>query len=330
MSDPSRTPGDDLPEMTYRHLGDSGLVVSTVGLGGNTFGARIDATTTRSVVHAALDAGVTLIDCAEVYGRRPGDSETLLGEALRDRRDQVVLATKFGYPGGRAQAPVWESPGSRMAVRRALEGSLRRLGTDHVDLYQMHTPDPGTPIEETLGVLDDLVREGKVRYLGSSNFAAWQVVDADRAAEALGTERFVSAQNGYNLLERSVEAELVPACEHVGVGLLPYYPIASGLLSGKYRRGEPAPEGARLSQPRLAGRLAGADFDTIEALEAFAAARRLDLLSVALGGLAAQPAVASVIAGATSPEQVLANVRAGLWEPTLDELAELEQISGRG
>ncbi|MFC3687677.1 aldo/keto reductase [Aquipuribacter hungaricus] len=315
--------------MTYRHLGDSGLVVSTVGLGGNTFGARIDAATTRSVVAAALDAGVTLVDCAELYGAEPGQSETLLGEALRGRRDEVVLATKFGHPAGRPGAPAWEAHGSRSSVRRSLEGSLRRLGTDHVDLYQMHTPDPSTPVEETLTVLDDLVREGKVRYTGSSNFAAWQVVDADRAAEALGTERFVSAQNGYNLLDRRVEDELVPACEHVGVGLLPYYPLASGLLSGKYRRGEQAPEGSRLADPRMAARLAAADFGTIEALEAFAAARGLDLLTVALGGLAAQPAVGSVIAGATSPEQVLANVRAGLWEPTLEDLAELEEISGR-
>ena len=327
---PAPTPSADLPEMTYRHLGDSGLVVSTVGLGGNTFGARTDAAGTRSVVAAALDAGVTFVDCAELYGTEPGESETLLGQALRGRRDEVVLATKFGHPGGRAGAPAWEAHGSRSAVRRAIEGSLRRLGTDHVDLFQMHTPDPSTPVEETLTALDDLVREGKVRYLGSSNFAGWQVVDADRAAEALGTERFVSAQNGYNLLDRRVEEELVPACEHVGVGLLPYYPLASGLLSGKYRRGEQAPEGSRLSDPRMAARLEAADFDTIEALEAFAAARGLALLDVALGGLAAQPAVGSVIAGARTPEQVLANVRAGLWEPTLEDLAELEDISGRG
>lgn len=323
-------PASDPPEMTYRHLGDSGLVVSTVGLGGNTFGARIDAAATRQVVHAALDAGVTLVDCAELYGSRPGESEELLGAALQGRRDQVVLATKFGHPAGRVDAPEWESHGSRTAVRRALEGSLRRLGTDHVDLYQMHTPDPMTPVEETLGVLDDLVREGKVRYLGSSNFAAWQVVDADRAAEAIGTERFVSAQNAYNLLDRSAEVELVPACEHVGVGLLPYYPLASGLLSGKYRRGQAAPEGSRLSSPRMAGRLESADFDTVEALERFAGERGLDLLTVAVGGLAAQPAVGSIIAGATSVEQVLANVRAGLWEPTAEDLAELEDISGRG
>jgi aryl-alcohol dehydrogenase-like predicted oxidoreductase len=326
MTTPAR---DDVPDMTYRHLGDSGLVVSSVGLGGNTFGARIDADRTREVVHAALDAGVTMLDCAELYGTRPGESETLLGQALRGRRDQVVLATKFGHPGGRVDAPAWEAHGSRTAVRRALEGSLRRLGTEWVDLYQMHTPDPTTPIEETLSVLDDLVREGKVRYIGSSNFAGWQVVDADRAAEALGTERFVSAQNAYNLLDRSAEVELVPACEHAGVGILPYYPLASGLLSGKYRRGQQAPSGSRLSDPRMTARLERADFDTIEALAAFADTRGLDLLTVALGGLAAQPAVGSVIAGATSPEQVRANVRAGLWDPSAEELAELEEISGR-
>ncbi len=319
----------DLPEMTYRHLGDSGLVVSTVGLGGNTFGARIDAATTQQVVGAALDAGVTFLDCAELYGSHPGESEELLGAAVRGRRDQVVLVTKFGHPAGRVDAPAWEAHGSRTAVRRAVEGSLRRLGTDYLDLYQMHTPDPMTPIEETLTALDDLVREGKVRYLGSSNFAGWQVVDADRAAEAIGTERFVSAQNAYNLLDRSAEAELVPACEHAGVGILPYYPLASGLLSGKYRRGEAAPVGSRLSSDRMAARLEQADFDTIEALERFGSERGLDLLTVALGGLAAQPAVGSVIAGATSAEQVRANVRAGLWEPTAEDLAELEDISGR-
>ncbi|MFC5379699.1 aldo/keto reductase [Aquipuribacter nitratireducens] len=316
--------------MTYRRLGDSGLVVSTVGLGGNTFGARIDADATRDVVHAALDAGVTFVDCAELYGSTPGESEDLLGRALVGRRDGTVLATKFGHPDGRVDAPAWDDAhGSRTAVRRAVEGSLRRLRTDWIDLYQMHTPDPATPVEETLSTLDDLVREGKVRYVGSSNFAAWQVVDADRAAESLGTERFVSAQNAYNLLDRSAEAELVPACEHVGVGLLPYYPLASGLLTGKYSRGQAAPEGSRLSSPRMAARLEGADWDTIEALTRFAEERDLDLLTVALGGLAAQPAVGSVIAGARTPAQVRANVRAGLWEPTAADLAELEDISGR-
>ena len=320
---------DDDLQMTYGRLGDSGLVVSRVGVGTNTFGARIDAATVESVVHAALDAGVTLFDCAEVYGSRPGESEELLGRALTGRREEAVVATKFGHPGGRVGAPEWEAPGSRSAIRRAVEGSLRRLRTDRIDLLQMHVPDPATPIEETLTALDDVVREGKVRYLGSSNFAAWQVVDADRAAAAVGTERFVSAQNALNLLDRSAEVELVPACEHTGVGLLPYYPLASGLLTGKYRRGEAAPEGSRLAQPRMAGRLESADFDTIEALAAFADARGIPMLAVALGGLAAQPAVASVIAGARSAEQVRANVRAGLWQPTLEDLAELESISGR-
>ena len=243
----------------------------------------------------------------------------------------MVLATKFGHPAGRAGAPAWEAHGSRSAVRRSIEGSLRRLGTDHVDLYQMHTPDPSTPVEETLTALDDLVREGKVRYLGSSNFAGWQVVDADRAAEALGTERFVSAQNGYNLLDRSVEDELVPACEHVGVGgaavlparlraavrQVPARPAGAGGLAAVgprgWRRGSRRPTSTRSRRSSASRPSAG-----------------LDLLTVALGGLAAQPAVGSVIAGATSPEQVLANVRAGLWEPSLEDLAELEDISGRG
>jgi aryl-alcohol dehydrogenase-like predicted oxidoreductase len=242
----------------------------------------------------------------------------------------VVLATKFGHPAGRADAPAWEAHGSRSAVRRSIEGSLRRLGTDHVDLYQMHTPDPSTPVEETLTALDDLVREGKVRYLGSSNFAGWQVVDADRAAEALGTERFVSAQNGYNLLDRSVEAELVPACEHVGVGLLPYYPLGLGPAVRQVPARRAAAGGLAPVRPADGGAARGGGLRHHRGPGAVRGPAGLDLLTVALGGLAAQPAVGSVIAGATSPDQVLANVRAGLWEPTLDELAELEDISGRG
>jgi aryl-alcohol dehydrogenase-like predicted oxidoreductase len=210
-------------------------------------------------------------------------------------------------------------------VRRAVEASLRRLGADHIDLYQMHEPDPRTPIEETLSALDDLVGEGKVRYVGSSNFAAWQVVDADWTARSSGLTPFVSAQNQYSLLERGAEAELVPAAERCGVGLLPYYPLASGLLTGKYRRGEPPDEGTKLaSRPE---RLTDAAFDVVEALTPFAESRGLSLLEVAIGGLAAQPAVGSVIAGATSPEQVRANVAAGQWQPSEDDLAELDRIA---
>jgi aryl-alcohol dehydrogenase-like predicted oxidoreductase len=309
--------------MTYRQLGDSGLTVSTVGLGCNNFGRRIDQDATNAVVRAALDAGVTLFDTADIYGR--GASEEMLGLALGGQRDEVVVATKFGMDMQGANGPDWGVRGSRRYVRKAVEASLRRLGTDWIDLYQLHAPDPQTPIEETLAALDELVHEGRVRYIGSSNFSGWQVVDADWTARAAGTSRFVSAQNEYSLLERDVEDELVPACEHVGVGILPFFPLASGLLTGKYRRGEPAPEGTRLAG--MAERLAAADWDTIERIEAYAARRDLRPIDVAIGGLAAQPAVASVVAGATRPEQVLENVQATAWEPTADDLAELDEIT---
>jgi len=310
-------------DMTYRQLGDSGLTVSTVGLGCNNFGRRIDQEATNAVVRTAIDAGVTLFDTADIYGQ--GASEEMLGLALGAERENVVVATKFGMDMQGSNGPDWGVRGSRRYVRKAVEASLRRLGTDWIDLYQLHRPDPVTPIEETLAALDELVREGKVRYIGSSNFTGWQVVDADWTARAAGTTPFVSAQNEYSLLERDVEDELVPACEHVGVGLLPFFPLASGLLTGKYRRGEAAPEGTRLAGN--ADRLAGADWDTVEALEAFAARRDLRLIDVAIGGLAAQPAVASVIAGATRPEQVLDNVRAGGWDPSADDLAELDDLT---
>ncbi|MFC7598128.1 aldo/keto reductase [Terrabacter sp. GCM10028922] len=312
--------------MTYRQLGDSGLTVSTVGIGCNNFGRRIDQDATNAVVRQALDSGITLFDTADIYGQ--GASEEMLGLALGAERENVVVATKFGMDMQGANGPDWGVRGSRRYVRKAVEASLRRLGTDWIDLYQLHRPDPVTPIDETLAALDELVREGKVRYLGSSNFTGWQVVDADWTARAAGAARFVSAQNEYSLLERDAEEELVPACEHVGVGLLPFFPLASGLLTGKYRRGEPAPEGTRLAG--MADRLAAADWDTIERIEAYAAQRDLRPIDVAIGGLAAQPAVASVIAGATRPEQVVDNVRAGLWEPTAEDLAELDEITTPG
>ena len=309
--------------MTYRQLGDSGLTVSTVGLGCNNFGRRLDQEGTNAVVRQALDSGITLFDTADIYGQ--GASEEMLGLALGSERENVVVATKFGMDMQGANGPDWGVRGSRRYIRKAVEASLRRLGTDWIDLYQLHRPDPQTPIEETLAALDELVREGKVRYLGSSNFTGWQVVDADWTARAAGTSRFISAQNEYSLLERDVEDELVPACEHVGVGLLPFFPLASGLLTGKYRRGEAAPAGTRLAG--MADRLAAADWDTIERLEAYAAQRDLRPIDVAIGGLAAQPAVASVIAGATRAEQVVENVQAGLWEPSADDLAELDDIT---
>ena len=311
--------------LAYRPLGRSGLMVSSVGVGCNAFGARIDADRTGQVVRTAVDAGVTFFDTADIYGSEPGASEQLLGRALGSRRPDVVVATKFGMDMRGANGPDWGARGSRRYIRRAVEASLRRLGTDWIDLYQMHEPDPTTPVEETLAALAELVAEGKVRYLGSSNFAGWQVVDADWVASSAGGPAFVSAQNKYSWYDRSADAELVPACEHVGVSLLPYFPLEYGLLTGKYRRGEPAPEGSRLALQT--SRLEGADFDRVEALEAYAASREVGILEVAIGGLAAQPYVGSVIAGVTSPEQVESNVAAGSWEPDADDLAELDELT---
>jgi aryl-alcohol dehydrogenase-like predicted oxidoreductase len=310
--------------MSHRQLGRSGLTVSVVGVGCNAFGTRIDAERTRAVVQAAVDCGVTLFDTADIYGT--GASEELLGRSLGSLRDDVVVATKFGMDMSGANGVDWGVRGSRRYIRKAVEASLRRLGTDWIDLYQMHEPDPNTPIEETLAALHELVVEGKVRYLGSSNFSGWQVVDADWVARSNNQTAFVSAQNKYSLADRSADDELVPACEHVGVDLLPFFPLEFGLLTGKYRRGQAAPEGSRLATQTA--RLQDADFDTIEGLEAFAAERSITILDVAIGGLVAQPYIGSVIAGATSPEQVTANVRAGEWQPTGEDLAALDDLTG--
>jgi aryl-alcohol dehydrogenase-like predicted oxidoreductase len=314
--------------MRYRRLGDSGLTVSVVGLGANNFGnrGRVDLEGTRKVIDAAQDAGVTLIDTADSYG----DSEELLGEALQGRREEFVLATKFGNDLKGANGPDWGARGSRRYVRRAVERSLSRLRTDHIDLYQLHFPDPGTPMEETLEALTELVREGKVRYIGSSNFAAWQLTDAHWISRTRGLAPFISAQNGYSLLSRGVETELLPAAERFGVGVLPYFPLESGLLSGKYRRGTEMPEDSRYRVWNIGDRLTESRFDVVDALTAYARERGLSLLDVAVSGLAAQPAVSSVIAGATKPEQVHANAAAGLWEPTAEDLAALDAIVPRG
>ncbi|HZO96754.1 MAG TPA: aldo/keto reductase [Gaiellaceae bacterium] len=306
--------------MRERRLGTSDLVVSAVGLGCNMFGRRVDGAGARAIVDAALGAGVTFFDTAESYG--DGESERLLGRALAGRRDRAVIATKFGWgvPGG----------GSAEYVRAAIDRSLERLGVDHVDLYQYHRPDGVTPLEETLGALDELVRAGKVRHVGSSNFTAEQVRDADALARERGFARFVSAQNEYSLLARDAEAELVPALEELGLGLIPYFPLARGLLTGKVRRGQPPPPGTRLAEQGLGLRGGGpveeSDWDRLEALEAFARERGLSLLDVAIGGLAALPAVGPVIAGATSPEQVRANAAAGAWEPSPEELELLRAL----
>jgi aryl-alcohol dehydrogenase-like predicted oxidoreductase len=315
-----------MSEMSYRRLGTSGLVVSVVGIGCNNFGRKLDADATKLVVDAAFDAGITLFDTADIYGNPHGASEQTLGAALKGRRDEIVLATKFGGDMEGLNGNDFGARGSRRYIVRALEASLRRLETDYIDLYQMHAPDESTPIDETLAALDDLVRSGKVRYLGNSNFTGWQIADADWTARAAGSTPFISAQNQYSLLQREAEAEVIPACEHFGLGLLPFFPLDSGLLSGKYERGQKAPEGSRLSLDRYQRWLDGADWDTIEALAAFGAERDHSLLDVAIAGLASRPAVASVIAGATTAEQVRQNAAAGAWELSAEDAAGLAKI----
>jgi aryl-alcohol dehydrogenase-like predicted oxidoreductase len=311
--------------MSYRPLGDSGLMVSAVGIGCNAFGRRVDLDGVRDILDAAQDVGVTLLDTADIYGGG-GASEELLGEALQGRRDDFVVATKFGMDMGGANGDDHGARGSRRYVRRAVEASLRRLRVDHIDLYQYHEPDDVTPVEETLSALTDLVREGKVGYLGCSNVAGWQVADADWTARTAGLERFVSVQNRYSLLHRDPEAEVVPAAEQFGLGFLPYFPLEYGLLTGKYRQGEDAPAGSRAAAA-AAPWLENADWERIEALTKYAEARDLSLLDVAVAGLAAQPTVSSVISGATSGDQVRANAAAVRWEPTESVLAELDQIT---
>ncbi|MFI6986458.1 aldo/keto reductase [Embleya sp. NPDC050154] len=306
--------------MRYTTVGKSGLKVSAIGLGCNNFGMRIDQDGADKVVGAALDAGVTLFDTADMYGG--GKSEVLLGKALGSRREDVVVATKFG-------AKVAEGPygrgSSRRHIVRSCENSLRRLGTDHIDLYYQHYADPETPIEETLSALDDLVRAGKVRYAGTSNLAAWQLADA---AHLAGSTRFVAAQIEWSLLERTVERDMVPAARHFGVGVIPYFPLASGLLSGKYRRGEEFPQDSRFAAiPRFAQAVATDDnFAIVERLTAYAENQGLTLLALALSWLAAQPEVASVLVGATRPEQVAANA-AAIVDLTATQVAEIAELA---
>ncbi|MCB0866339.1 MAG: aldo/keto reductase [Solirubrobacterales bacterium] len=304
--------------------GDRGLDVSLVGLGCNNFGRRLDLEGTRDVLDAALDAGITLFDTADIYGGG-GASETLMGEALEGRRDRFVLTTKFGMEMRGINGVPGVPRGSAEYIRWAVEGSLRRLRTDFIDLYQYHQPDGVTPMAETLEAMSELVDEGKVGFIGCSNFSAAQLEEAESVARERGIARFVTLQNEYSLLEREIEAEVQPTCERLGVGILPFFPLASGLLSGKYRRGAGAPEGTRLHGRDSVA--TDAQFNVIEALTEFAHARGIELLDVAIAGLAAQPAIASVIAGATKPEQVEANVAALRWEPTAADLAELDRIA---
>jgi aryl-alcohol dehydrogenase-like predicted oxidoreductase len=305
-----------------RPLGHSGIHVSVAGLGCNNFGRRVDLSGTRAVVDAALEAGVTFFDTADVYGR--GRSEELLGEVVDGRRDQVVLATKFGMDMGDGKGP----RGSRAYIRQAVERSLRRLRTDVIDVYWYHQPDGQTPFAETLETLDELVRAGTVRAIGASNFSAAQIEDADAVARERGLTRFTAIQNEYSLLARDAEAEVLPACERLELGFVPYFPLASGLLTGKYRRGQAGPSGARLSaRPQLA---TDAQWEQLEALGRYAAERELSLIQVAIGALLARGVVSSVIAGATKPEQVRTNAAAASWTPGAGDLAALDEVLSTG
>ena len=312
--------------MQERNLGKTGLRVSLVGLGCNNFGGRIDLEATHKVVHKALDCGITLFDTADAYGER-GGSETLLGEVLRERRKDIVLATKFGLPmddSGRLQG------GSRGYIMRAVEASLKRLKTDWIDLYQLHRYDPSTPIEETLRALDDLVRQGKVRHIGCSNLPAWRVVEAQWTAKTEHLHAFASCQDEYSLVMREVEADLLPMMQAYGMSLLPYFPLASGLLTGKYEKNAPLPQGARLTNTqRLADRyMTDANWRIVEELRELCEKRGWPMLDLAFSWLAAKPYVASVIAGATKPEQIEQNVKAVELKLTAQDLAEIDAIAG--
>lgn len=312
----------------YRRVGKSGLTVSTVGLGCNNLGRANTATESQdaadAVIHAALDAGITLFDVADTYGREPGLSESMLGRALGSRRADVVVATKFGMDMKGANGADFGARGSRRYIMQAVEASLRRLGTDWIDLYQFHTPDPLTPVDETLSALDSLVSSGKVRYIGHSNQAGWQIARAEYVARELGSTRFISAQNHYNLLDRRAELEVTPAAEEFGLGVLPYFPLANGLLTGKYAPGQ-VPAGSRLSHTRK-HLVQDANWEQLGRFRLFAKDRDLTEIQVAFSWLAAQPSVASVIAGATRPEQVRQNAASAGWRPSPEDLAELEDI----
>ncbi len=313
----------------YRTLGHSGLVVSTIGLGCNNFGRANTASETQAgtdaVIHAAIDAGVTLFDTADIYGTERGLSETLMGNALKGRRSDIVLATKFGMDMAGANGPDWGARGSRRYVRLAVEASLTRLQTDWIDLYQLHVPDPLTPIEETLAALDDLVTEGKVRYIGHSNLTGWQIADAEYRAVLGGHPKFISAQNEYSLLARGAEAEVLPAVNHYGLGFLPFFPLYNGLFTGKFSRsGGPADSRIVNLRPHL---LDSAPWDTIEKYEAFCAERGVSMLAATLAWLLARPGLSSVIAGATKPEQIVQNASAATtWTPTDAEITEISAL----
>ena len=313
--------------MEYRNLGSSGLRVSLVGLGCNNFGMRLDLEQTRAVVDRAFDLGITLFDTADMYGGR-GGSETQLGKILGHRRKDIVLASKFGMAMSDDGTKIGAS---RRYIMSAVEDSLRRLKTDWIDLYQLHQPDPLTPLDETMQALDDLVTQGKIRYVGCSNLPSWQVVESQWISKSMGLNRFVSCQDEYNILNRNLEAELIPAMQKYGCGLLPYFPLASGLLTGKYKRTE-MPEGARLTDmPTFANRvyLTDENFDIVDNLNKFAHKTGHSILELAFGWMASRPTTASIIAGATKPEQIDANVAAVNWVLSQSEIDEVNKISAR-
>ena len=308
--------------MEYRYLGRSGLRVSAIGLGTNNFGRRLDADAAAVVVNHALDMGVNMIDTSNSYG--DGYSEKYIGRALKGKRDRALIATKVS---SRIADGPNDGGNSRQHIMGEVENSLHRLNTDYIDLYQIHWHDANVPIEETLRALDDLVRQGKVRYIGCSNFMAWQMCEAVWTSRTLGVESFVSMQPKYSIMDREIEAELVPFCEAYDIGILPYYPLANGFLTGKYRRGQPAPEGTRLAEGDR-GMFTDANFDLLERLEAFCEERGHSVLELAFAWLLANSAVSSVIAGATRAEQIVANAKAASWSLTAEDVAEVNGIIG--
>jgi aryl-alcohol dehydrogenase-like predicted oxidoreductase len=319
-----------MPEIEYRSLGRSGLRVSTVGIGCNNFGRPKTATATQegtnAVVSAAIDAGITLFDTADIYGGTRGLSETLMGNALQGRRHEIVLASKFGMDMAGVNGPDWGARGSRRYIRLAVEGSLTRLQTDWIDLYQLHEPDPHTPMEETLAALDELITEGKVRYIGHSNLAGWQIAEAEYLAQLAGHPKFISAQNEYSLLARGVEAEVLPAVNAFGLGFLPFFPLFNGLFTGKYTRGGGGPADGRLTAIRPEA-LARVSWDAMEKYQAFCDERGISMLEATFGWFLAQPGLSSVIAGATKPEQIEQNVAAGAaWHPTPEDIATISSF----
>jgi len=318
-----------MAQIEYRRLGTSGLTVSTIGLGCNNFGRAGTATQTqagtKAVIDAAIDVGVTLFDTADIYGAERGQSEALMGHALQGKRDRIVLATKFGMDMNGHNGPDWGARGSRRYIRLAVEASLRRLQTDWIDLYQLHRPDPLTPIEETLSTLDDLISEGKIRYIGHSNLAGWQIAEAEFTAQLHGHPKFISSQNEYSLLVRDAEKELLPAVNAFGLGFLPFFPLANGLFTGKFSRaGGPADSRIMMIRPQL---LQDAPWDTIERYQAWCEERGVTMLAATFAWLLAQAGLTSVIAGATRPEQILENAAAATgWQPSADDVAEISAL----